>query len=137
MVNIMIINIKPDTVRKNATIRMFTDILEQLDKTSKQCNVTKSVFVEGMLKEIFTHGMEDLLVGTGEVTVYLSNKITQKHADSILKATFPDLTNTKYVESDHDVTSISVSLNGNVFQHDDPDCVFHDTLVKMVALIDG
>lgn len=129
--------IKPDATRKNSTIRMYEDLLEKLETISDQCNVSKSQFVEGMLADVFEHGMNNLLLGTGIITVHLSNKITRKHAENVLLENYPKIKNTLYVETDNDDTEITVNLNGNEFSHDDVSCMFHATLNEMVLLIDG
>jgi hypothetical protein len=129
--------IKPDATRKNSTIRMYEDLLVKLETISEQCNVSKSQFVEGMLVDVFEHGMNKLLLGTGIITVHLSNKITRKHAENVLLENYPTIKNTLYVETDNDDTEITVNLNGNQFSHDDVSCMFHATLNQMVQLIDG
>jgi len=129
--------IKPDATRKNSTIRMYEDLLEKLETISEQCNVSKSQFVEGMLADVFENGMNNLLLGTGIITVHLSNKITRKHAENVLMENYPKIKNTLYVETDNDDTEITVNLNGNEFSHDDASCMFHATLNEMVLLIDG
>lgn len=129
--------IKPDATRKNSTIRMYEDLLEKLERISEQCNVSKSQFIEGMLADVFENGLNKILLGTGIITVHLSNKITRKHAESVLLENYPEIKNTLYVETDNDETEISVNLNGNEFNHDDVECVFHLILNDMVNLIDG
>nr|WP_075519089.1 CopG family transcriptional regulator [Moritella viscosa] len=128
--------IKPDAVRKNSTIRMYEDLLEKLESISEQCNVSKSQFVEGMLVDVFENGMDDLLLGTGIITVHLSNKITKRHVENVLIENYPKIKNTLYVETDNDETEITVNLNGNEFSHNDITCMFHSILNKMVNLID-
>lgn len=128
--------IKPDATRKNSTIRMYEDLLEKLETMSEQLNVSKSQFVEGMLADVFENGMDNLLIGTGIITVHLSNKITRKYAENILLEHYPNIKNTLYVETDNDETEITVNLNGNQFSHDDVNCMFHATLNKMVQHID-
>lgn len=129
--------IKPDAVRKNSTIRMYEDLLEKLESISEQCNVSKSQFVEGMLVDVFENGMDDLLLGTGIITVHLSNKITKRHVENVLIENYPKIKNTLYAETDNDETEITVNLNGNEFSHNDTTCMFHSILNKMVNLIDG
>ena len=129
--------IKPDAVRKNSTIRMYEDLLEKLESISEQCNVSKSQFVEGMLVDVFENGMADLLLGTGIITVHLSNKITKKHVENVLIENYPKIKNTLYIETDNDETEITVNLNGNEFSHHDNACMFHSILNEMVNLIDG
>jgi len=129
--------IKPDATRKNSTIRMYEDLLEKLETISEQCNVSKSQFVEGMLADVFENGMNDLLLGTGIITVHLSNKITKKHAENVLLQNYPKIKNTLYVETDNDESEISVNLNGNEFDHNDTNCMFHAILNEMVNHIDG
>ena len=129
--------IKPDATRKNSTIRMYEDLLEKLETVSAQCNVSKSQFIEGMLADVFENGMNNLLLGTGIITVHLSNKITRKHAENVLLENYPKIKNTLYVETDNDETEITVNLNGNEFNHDDVSCMFHATLNEMVQRIDS
>jgi len=129
--------IKPDAVRKNSTIRMYENLLEKLESISEQCNVSKSQFVEGMLADVFENGMGDLLLGTGIITVHLSNKITKRHVENVLIENYPKIKNTLYVETDNDETEITVNLNGNEFSHHDTTCMFHSILNEMVNLIDG
>ena len=136
MDSVVNMKIKPDATRKNSTIRMYEDLLEKLETISEQCNVSKSQFVEGMLTDVFENGM-NLLLGTGIITVHLSNKITRKHAENVLMENYPKIKNTLYVETDNDDTEITVNLNGNQFSHDDVSCMFHATLNEMVLLIDG